>query len=253
MNLGNISVIVTCYNEGKNIRRCLEKLDGFGEVIVVDSFSTDSTMEIAREFPVIIYQRPYVSAAKQKNWAISLVKNEWVLVLDADESLSSQLKAEISALGEDFACEGVWIRRQSEYLGKKIRHCGWQRDKVLRLFRKNCGTYDEQEVHEEISLNGKTVFLTSRLEHYPYSTIEQHFDKINEYSSRGARDYIEGGGRFPIVNTVLHPPFRFVRMYFFQGGFLDGVRGFILCLISSYGVFLKYAKAWEYRGFKKKQ
>jgi glycosyltransferase involved in cell wall biosynthesis len=251
MNLSDVSVVVTCFNEEDNIRRCLEGVMGFGEVIVVDSFSTDNTIDIAREFPVAIYRRPYASAAKQKNWAIALTKNKWVLVVDADESVSSELKAEIEALIDNDGPHGFWIRRVSEYLGKRIRYCGWQRDKVLRFFDKTHGSYDEREVHEEIALDGEQGYLRSRLVHFPYTRLEQHFDKINEYSSRGARDYIDRGGKHPILNTLLHPPFRFLRMFAMQRGFLDGLHGFILCLLSSYSVFLKYAKAWEYRRQKK--
>jgi glycosyltransferase involved in cell wall biosynthesis len=247
MNLRDVSVVITCFNEEDNIRRCLNGLMNFGEVIVVDSFSTDGTLDIAREYPVQIFRRPYPSAAKQKNWGIALAKNNWVLIVDADESISPELRSEIEALSEKDAVNGYWIRRVSEYLGKQIRYCGWQRDKVLRFFDKTRGSYDEREVHEEVVLEGETDYLTSRLDHFPYNRIDQHFDKINEYSSRGARDYVDSGGRHPILNTVLHPPFRFLRMYALQRGFLDGLHGFILCLLSSYSVFLKYAKAWEYR------
>jgi len=246
MNLRDISVVITCFNEEDNIRRCLDGVKDFGEVILVDSFSTDGTLDIAREYPVIIYRRPYLSAAKQKNWAIARTVNRWVLVIDADEEVPHELASEIEAISEQQGWSGYWIRRSSEYLGKRIRHCGWQRDKVLRLFDKNRGSYNEREVHEEVVLAGDHGYLRSRLHHFPYTRIEQHFDKINEYSGRGARDYIDGGGKHPLWNTFLHPPFRFFRMYVLQRGFLDGLHGFILCLLSSYSVFLKYAKAWEY-------
>ncbi|MFH1755148.1 MAG: glycosyltransferase family 2 protein [Candidatus Latescibacterota bacterium] len=247
MNLRDVSVIITCFNEASNIRRCLDGVTGFGEVIVVDSFSSDATVGIAGEYPVMLFRRPYLSAAKQKNWAIALANNDWVLVVDADEAVPRELRAEIEALPESGARDGYWIRRISEYLGKPIRRCGWQRDKVLRFFNKTRGRYNEREVHEEVVLQGGTGYFNSRLVHFPYSRIEQHFDKINEYSSRGARDYIDRGGKHPILNTLLHPPFRFIRMYLLQRGFMDGLHGFILCLLSSYSVFLKYAKAWEYR------
>jgi glycosyltransferase involved in cell wall biosynthesis len=247
VDLSDVSVIIICYNEERNIRRCLEGLDGFGEIVVVDSFSTDQTVSIAREFPVVIYQRPFVSAAKQKNWAISIVKNDWILILDSDEALTPELKMEIAQLNPGQQIQGYWLRRRSQYLGRKIRHCGWQRDKVLRLFHKPAGRYDETEVHEEISLGGQAGIMIHFLDHYPYSGLDQHLKKINDYTSRGAHDYIDRGGRFPIANSILHPPFRFIRMYIVQAGFLDGLPGFVLCLLSTYGVFLKYAKAWELR------
>jgi glycosyltransferase involved in cell wall biosynthesis len=244
LNLRDISVIVTTFNEETNLGRCLRAVNGFGEIIVVDSFSSDRTLEIARSFPSTIYTRPYRSAARQKNWALRQAKNGWVLILDADEEASEALVAEIKELDTN-ACDGYWIRRESDYLGGPIRHCGWQRDKVLRLFRRSAGRYEEREVHEEVTLGRPARILRHYLKHYPYARVEQHFRKIDEYSTRGARDYISGGGRMPVFNMLVHPPFRFLRMYFLQRGVLDGYRGFILCLLSSYGVFLKYAKAWE--------
>lgn len=244
MNLRDISVIVTTFNEEANVGRCLRAMSDFGEIIVVDSFSGDRTLEIARSFPATIYSRAYRSAAQQKNWALDRARNDWVLILDADEEATDSLIAEIRELDPN-GSDGYWIRRQSDYLGGPIRHCGWQRDKVLRLFRRSAGRYQEREVHEEVALGKPSPILRRHLKHYPYARVDQHFRKIDEYSTRGAKDYLTGGGRVPVVNMLLHPPFRFLRMYFLQLGMLDGYRGFILCLLSSYGVFLKYAKAWE--------
>lgn len=241
----NISVIVTSYNESRNIARCLESVRGFGETVLVDSFSTDETLDIARRFPVNIYQRPYRSAAAQKNWALAVVQNRWVLILDADEAVSGELRAEIEALSQ--TADGYWIRRSSEYLGRSIRGCGWQRDKVLRLFDRTRGRYPVVEVHEEVALDGKVGMLEGRLIHYPYADIHHHLRKINEYTSRGARECLDHGEKFALAKMFLHPPFRFLRMYILQRGFLDGAPGLTLCLLSSYSVLLKYAKAWESR------
>ncbi|MFQ5511903.1 MAG: glycosyltransferase family 2 protein [Candidatus Krumholzibacteriia bacterium] len=245
MNLSRISVIVTSFNEAANISRCLEGLDGFGEIILVDSFSTDDTLEKAREYPVTIYQRPYESAARQKNWALERVRHPWVLILDADEALTEGLKREIAGMDESGGPDGFWIRRQSEYLGRTIRHCGWQRDKVLRFFRPGLGRYEERAVHEEVTLEGREAIMDGKLHHFPYRKVGSHLQKLREYSSRGAIDYVDKGGRFALLNMLLHPPFRFLRMYVLQLGVLDGSRGLMLCLLSSYGVYLKYAKAWE--------
>lgn len=251
MNFQEISVIVTTYNEAANIGRCLASARGFGETIVVDSFSTDNTLEVARRYPATVFVRPYRSAAVQKNWALSIVRNRWVLILDADEELSDDLREEMLRLQTNGA-KGYWIRRTSSYLGAGIRGCGWQRDKVLRLFDRTAGRYKNIEVHEEIELDGRAGFLKARLNHYPYRDVQHHIEKINEYSSRGARDYIESGGRFALVNMIVHPPFRFFRMYVLQRGFLDRSQGFLLCLLSAYSVFLKYAKAWEYQRWKRR-
>jgi len=246
MNLRCVSVIVTTLNEEANIEACLAPLGGFGEIIVVDCFSADSTLDIARRFPALILSRPYESAAKQKNWALDLARHRWVLVLDADEVVSPGILREIEEFDETSEVGGFWIRRESHYLGGAIRHCGWQRDKVLRFFDREKGKYEEVEVHEEVSVRGKVSMLRGALTHHPYRMIEQHLDKIEQYSTRGAREFVRHGGRFAMIRMLLDPPFRMLRMYVLQRGFLDGKRGFLLCLLSSYGVFLKYAKAWEY-------
>lgn len=252
MKLKDISVIVTSANEAANIGRCLDSVRGrFDEIILVDSFSSDDTLDIARKYPVTIYVRYYRSAAEQKNWALSTVKNRWVLILDADEELSEPLSEEIQRLETD-GTHGYWIRRSSVYLGTKIRGCGWQRDKVLRLFDRTRGRYREVEVHEEVELDGVSGVLKERFLHYPYKDVHHHLQKINQYSSRGAKDYVERGGRLPLFNMIVHPPFRFFRMYVLQRGFLDRSRGLLLCLLSAYSVFLKYAKAWEYKRWKRR-
>ncbi len=245
MNLSAISVLITTYNEEKNIERCLEPLRGFGEILLVDSHSTDRTVEIAARHGVRTVSRPYESAAKQKNWALQQMTHDWVLILDADEALSAELKREIEALDSPPACEGYWIHRQSDYLGHRIRFCGWQRDKVLRLIHRQKARYRETEVHEEIVLDGEPGFLFHRLRHYPYASIEQHVRKINTYTTRGAVDFVRRGGRFPLLRLLVHPPLRFLRMYIVRGGVFDGLPGLLLCLLSSYSVMLKYAKAWE--------
>jgi glycosyltransferase involved in cell wall biosynthesis len=251
MDPKNVSVIITCRNEAPNIARCLDSVTGFGEILLVDSFSSDQTLEIARSYPVAIYVRPYRSAAAQKNWALSMVKHRWVLILDADEELSEALREEIRGLESD-GTDGYWIRRPSSYLGVTIRGCGWQRDKVLRLFDRERGRYGEVEVHEEVSLQGRAGVLSGHLLHHPYRDVHHHLEKINEYSSRGAKNYSDRGGRWAMLNLLLHPPFRFVRMYFLQRGFVDGAQGLLLCLLSAYSVFMKYAKVWEYQGWKRR-
>ena len=244
MNLASISVVVTAFNEGANVGRCLDSARGFGERIVVDSFSGDDTVAVARERASVVYQRPYASPPDQKNWAVAQARHDWVLVLDADEALEDATREEIAALDPgDHA--GFWIRRRSDYLGRTIRGCGWQRDKVLRLYDRRRGRYPEAWVHEEVALDGPAGRLSGRLRHTPYRDVEQHLSKIDTYTTRGARQYLERGGRMALVNMLVHPPFRFLRMYVLQAGVRDGYAGLVLCLLSSYSVFLKYAKAWE--------
>jgi glycosyltransferase involved in cell wall biosynthesis len=244
MNLSGISVVVTTYNEAPNIARCLDSVRGFGEVLVVDSFSGDDTVAAARARATAVYQRPYVSPSEQKNWATARAGSDWVLVLDADEALGGELRAEIEALDPRDRC-GFWIRRRSDYLGRTIRGCGWQRDKVLRLYDRRRASYPPARVHEEVEADGPVGRLAAPLAHTPYRGVAHHLEKIDAYTTRGARQYVERGGRFALAKLALHPPLRFLRMYVLQRGFLDGYPGLVLCLLSSYSVFLKYAKAWE--------
>ncbi len=244
MNLDRVSVVVTAFNEAATLARCLDSVRGFGEVIVVDSFSDDATAEIARLRASVVYRRRYLSPPDQKNWAAARARNDWLLVLDADESLDEETRAEIATL-EPGEHAGFWIRRRSDYLGRTIRGCGWQRDKVLRLYDRRRGSYPDAWVHEEVELAGQAGWLSGRLRHTPYRDVAHHLAKIDVYTTRGARQYVERGGRAALFNMLVHPPFRFLRMYVLQRGIADGYAGLVLCLLSSYSVFLKYAKAWE--------
>jgi glycosyltransferase involved in cell wall biosynthesis len=244
MNPRAISVIVTTRNEAENLPRCLASVRGFAEVIVVDSFSSDATVDSARSARATVFQRAYRSPSDQKNWGVSRACNDWVLVLDADEWVSDELRSEIESLEvRDHA--GFWIYRRSEYLGRPIRGCGWQRDKVLRLYDRRRGHYPEARVHEEVVLVGPAGRLRSRIGHRPYRDVAHHVEKIDDYTARGARQAVERGLRAPWLHLLLHPPFRFLRMYVLQLGIRDGYPGLVLCLLSSAGVFLKYARAWE--------
>jgi glycosyltransferase involved in cell wall biosynthesis len=246
MNLSSISVIVTAFNESGVIQRCLDGARAFGERIVVDSFSDDGTAAVARGSATTVYRRPYRSPSDQKNWAVARARNDWVLVLDADEVVDDGLRDEIARL-ESGDRVAFWLRRRNEYLGRTIHGCGWQRDRVLRLYDRRYAAYLPAHVHEALEAKGPTGMLRTPLRHTPYRDVAHHIDKIDSYTTRGARQYVERGGRHALTRMFLHPPFRFLRMFVLQAGFADGYAGLVLCLLSSYSVFLKYAKAWELR------
>jgi glycosyltransferase involved in cell wall biosynthesis len=244
MILRNLSVIVTTRDEAANVGRCLASVRDLGEIIVVDSFSGDNTVEISRRARATVFQRPYTSPPDQKNWAVARARNDWVLVLDADEWLDTALIREIERLDPGIHA-GFWIYRRSEYLGRTIRGCGWQRDRVLRLYDRRRGTYPAAMVHEEVALDGVAGRLNARLDHRPYRDVAHHIRKIDGYTAKGARQALNRGLRAPWLHMLLHPPFRFVRMYLLQLGIRDGYPGLVLCLLASASVFLKYARAWE--------
>ena len=238
--LSNVSLIVITYNEESNIEKCIESVHGIGEIIVVDSFSTDETVGIAKRLGADVFQRPYISAADQKNWAVEKVERDWILILDADESLSAELRNEIAKTLENPDQDGYWLRRRNVFLGTRIRFCGWQRDKVLRLFKRGAGHYPAKAVHEKLELKGRSGKLRGFLDHDPYRDLDDYMRRMRSYSKRGAKELFKRGrGWFPAI--VARPFARFIRMYFLQLGFLDGAAGLHLCRLAASGVFLKYS------------
>ena len=242
--LSDVSLVVITLNEEDNLDRCLASASGVGEIIVVDSFSEDRTVEIARRYGAKVSQRPFVSAADQKNQAIGMADHSWILLLDADEALSPELRLEIEEAVLAPRADGYAIRRRSEFLGTVIRHCGWGGDRVVRLFRRGKGRYPETAVHERLALDGSVARLVGVIEHRPYRSLSDYVDRMESYSRRGAVELRrKNRSWFPAI--VTHPAARFVRMYLIQLGFLDGAAGFVLCMLAATSVFYKYAALRE--------
>jgi len=241
-----LSIIIPTLNEADNIAACLESVQWADEVTVVDSFSTDSTVQICKNYGVKVIEHEYVNSAAQKNWILPQVSNRWVLIVDADERVTKPLRDEIAALLETGpACEGYWIRRRNCFMGREIRHCGWERDKVLRFFDRTRGRYEEKHVHAEVMLDGKVGFLRECLLHDSYRDFSAYLTKLDRYSDWGARQTLEKGSNLAVAKLLLRPPARFLKMYVLRLGFLDGIQGFILCSLASLSVFMKYAKLWK--------
>jgi len=238
--LADLSLVVITLDEEDNIEACIESAQGAGEVIVVDSFSSDSTVEKARALGAIVYEREFISNADQKNWAMERATRPWVLILDADERLTPELREEIAGRIAAPDADGYWIYRRTEFLGTPIRHCGWDRDRVLRVMRQGRGSYPGRAVHEKLVLEGAAATLSGKIEHSPYRDLDDYIERMWRYSMRGAIELRRRGVRwFPRI--LLRPPARFLRMYLLQLGFLDGTAGLVLCLLAGAGVMLKYA------------
>jgi glycosyltransferase involved in cell wall biosynthesis len=242
--LSSCTLVVVTLNEEDRISRCLESAAGVGEIVVVDSFSGDRTVDIARAHGAQVYQRKFTTAADQKNWAIAKASKDWILLLDADEALSTELAHEMEKAIDGPLVDGYRLRRRSEFLGRTIGHCGWGDEWIVRLFRRGRGHYPEREVHESLLLEGRAAKLAGCIEHRPYRGIADYIDRMKSYSLRGATE-LHGKGASWFPGIVTHPAGRFVRMYVLQLGFLDGVSGFLLCALASSGVLLKYAALWE--------
>ncbi len=242
-----VTVIITTFNEEVNVADCVRSVLWADEILLVDSYSTDRTLEIAGGFPVTVLQREYFGSAAQKNWALDRAHNEWVLIIDADERVPEKLAREIlTVLASKPAVEGFYIRRENVFIDRVIRHSGWSTDKVVRLFRRDRGRYPNRRVHADLEIAGPVPVLRHAFLHYTFRTFEQYFPKFLNYAEWGAAQAFRDGRRAGVAEIVLRPWWRFVRTYFLQLGLLDGMYGFVLCMLQSFGVFLKYARLWEY-------
>jgi glycosyltransferase involved in cell wall biosynthesis len=243
-----LSVIITTFNEEVNIADCIESVAWADEILVVDSFSTDRTVEVAKRYPVRLLQREYYGSAAQKNWAIDRVEHGWVLIVDADERVTVPLAAEILVLlTRSPQVDGYYIRRENVFIDRVMRHSGWSTDKVIRLFRRDKGRYPNRRVHADLAIEGPTPELDHPFLHYTFRSFGQYFDKFLNYAEWGAAQAFREGRTVGVLEIAGRPFWRFFRTYFLQLGFLDGLHGLVLCTLQSFGVFLKYARLWEYR------
>lgn len=247
-----ISVALITLNEEANLPHTLESVqplvrDGRGEIIIVDSGSTDRTLEIARSFGAKLFIEAWKGFAAQKNSAMEKASADWVLQLDADEAIEPRLADEISSvLGRDPDLIGFWVPRKNFFLGRWIKHGGFYPDPKLRLIRRGAGKFEEYGAHPTIKVDGATGRLKYALTHNAYPTLRGYIDHMNSYSSSGAEVAIAKGHRgFNLLNIVVRPKLTFLYNYILRLGFLDGREGFLLHIYHAVYVSWKYAKAWE--------
>lgn len=272
-----LSVVIITYNEEANICRTLESVqplvaDGKGEIIVVDSGSTDRTVEIAKSHGAKVFIEEWKGYAAQKNSAIEKATGDWILSLDGDEEVDAELSGELNGCTDDTskipkssrewclttrqsadleylkgAPQGFFLRRKNLFLGRWMKHGGFWPDPKLRLFRHGTGRVESRTVHEDVRVQGSTKSIPyGALIHHSYPTLSDYIDHMNRYSSLGAEMVIaKGKVRFSFLNIVLRPLFTFTYNYFFRLGFLDGREGLLLHLYHAVYVSWKYAKAWE--------
>lgn len=240
-----LTVTVLTMNEEDNIERCLKSIQWADEILVVDSGSTDKTMEICRKYGCSIIETTWLGFGPTRQLSIKHASYDWILVIDADEEVTEALAQRIKQiLASPDEKKGYRFKRNAFYLDKLIKFC-WGRDFTLRLFNRKNGNYNDNSVHESVNLDAEIVKFKEQILHYTYPTIESHLNKINLYSSLGALQSYEKGKRSSIIKAVLRGFYFFIEMYFFRLGFLDGKEGFILSIISSYGSSIKYFKIWE--------
>jgi len=243
-----LSVVVITYNEEHNIKRCLDSVVEIAdEIVLVDSFSKDRTEEIARSYNVKWIQNPFGGHIEQKNFAMQQASNDYVLSLDADESLSPELLSEIKKIKIDCRHDGYIFNRLNNYCGKWIRYSGWYPDKKLRLWNKNKGRWGGVNPHDRVEMQKDSSVLRVKKDilHYSYYSIEEHFKQSDYFSTIAAKQALQRGKRATLLHVIISPAVRFVKNYFIKFGFLDGYYGLVIASLEARANFYKYLKIWK--------
>jgi glycosyltransferase involved in cell wall biosynthesis len=242
-----VSAIVVCFNEEENIGSCLESLRWCDEIVVVDSFSTDGTVAVCRQFTDRVLQRAWAGYRDQKAFAHSQTTKDWVLLVDADERVTAELRDEIvQALKRDEGCyAGYAIPRLVYYLRRWWRRGGWYPDYDVRLFRREHATWGGQDPHEKIRVDGRVRRLKHPLHHFTYRDMADHLGRINRFTSIAAQELRREGRHARVYDAFLRPAARFFSFYILKRGFMEGFAGFYVAVTAAMYVFLKYAKLWE--------
>lgn len=242
-----LSVTIITKNEEANIERCLKSVDWADEIVVVDSESTDRTVEICEAFASCkVFRLPWEGFGKTKQKAVDQAGNDWILSIDADEQVSPELREKIlDILSAGPQYNGYRIKRRSFYLGKLMRYSGWNSDYQLRLFNKKFGRFNKKTVHESVQMSGPVGRIEEVLFHYTYPDVSAHVEKMDRYASLAAEALYKQGDKASLFEALLHAKMKFLKMYIVQLGFLDGRAGLILALNSAYGAYLKYLKLWK--------
>lgn len=251
--MAKITAIIPTLNEEANVTNALRSVAFADEVIVIDSYSTDKTVEIARSHGAIIFQREFDDFSSQKIFAIQQAKYDWIFLLDADETLNEELQKEIRERADDpddFV--GFFIYRKFFFKNRRLKFSGWQHDKVVRLFNRQFCQY-KGKVHEKIVSTGKIGFLKHKILHYSYKDINRYKKKLDFYAFLQAKELYEKNKRVNLYHFLIKPIARFVIQYFIKLGFVDGIYGFIICRVHAHGVYLRYKKLLELRHLEKKR
>lgn len=249
-----ISAFIICCNEERNIERCLESVQWCDEIVVVDSGSSDGTLEIVSRFTNAIFHRQWTGFVDQKRFALGKCSHEWVLNIDADEVVSPELKSEILQVlsldvPEVSPINGYQLSRVVFYMGRWWRRGGWYPEYRLRLCRKSATTWGGNDPHEKASVTGRTKRLSGELRHYTYTDLSSQILALNRFSAAAAKTLHAKGERYSLFKLLLRPLSRFFKFYILKGGFREGLAGLIVAMAEAFYVFLKYAKLWEIERF----
>jgi glycosyltransferase involved in cell wall biosynthesis len=239
----DVTVVIAARNEASNIGDCIDSVHWARQVLVVEDGSADDTVGVAFAAGATVFSNPFVSIGMQRNAAIERAASDWILVVDADERGSDELGKEIASVVSGARHDAYRVPRRNLFLGKEVRHGGWERDKPVRLFRKSL-RYNASRVHEHVETSGAVGELENCLTHEPYASLDSWFEKLGRYSRWWAEDRFEKGRRVGVGSVVFRPPLRFLTMYLLRGGLLDGSRGALLACMAATSVMAKYSRLW---------
>ena len=243
-----ISVSMIVRDEEDNIREVCESVAWADEIVIVDSDSSDRTVEIARELTDKIFEREFKGYKDKHEFADALTTGDWILWIDADERVTPELRKSIEklrALDADQLADGYRIARKTFYMDRWIRHSGWYPDYQMRLYRKNKSYWDGVAPHETARVNGRVETLNGELLHYTKRDLSEHHRVLDSYATLAAEHLVKTGMQVGAFSILIKSVAAFLRTYFLKQGFRDGVPGLIIAMFTAYGVFLKYAKVWE--------
>lgn len=239
-----ISATIITYNEERNIARAIESLRCADEILVVDSGSSDRTVEIAEKLGACVIDSPWPGYAKQKNLAAERASHDWILSIDADEFVSEGLEAEVFSLKKsEPQFDAYTMPRLAKYLGKWIHHSGWYPDRKIRLYNRKNATWIGEYVHESVKVNGKVGHLESNLLHFTCDSLSEHLKTMDRYTTLAAEQLLAAKETPTWGRLIFEPPWTFCRTYFLKLGFLDGVEGLAIANMAALYNFIKYAKA----------
>ncbi|MBN2867612.1 MAG: glycosyltransferase family 2 protein [Flavobacteriaceae bacterium] len=240
-----ISALAITYNEEKNVERYIKSLSFADEIIIVDSFSTDKTVEIAKQLGAKVIQREFDHFSAQKNFALTLAKHDWVTFFDLDEIVTPKLANEIkNTVSNPTNAKAFKVKRNFYFMGKRLKYSGFQTDYVVRLFDKNHCKYNGKLVHEAIVTTSVIKTLKHTADHYTYKTFDDYNLKLTKYSRLKAEELYEKNVRPNLYHFLFRPWYRFMHQYIVRLGFLDGKEGFIVSYLSGFMVFKRYIQLW---------
>jgi len=248
MERKKVSATVITFNEEKNIEDCLKSIMWADEIVVVDSESTDRTVEIARRFTDKVFVNPWPGHKQQKNIAIGHTSHDWILSIDADERASPEIEDFVKKVLIDPKADGYQFRRENIFLGKKLWHGGWYPDRILRLFNKNKGQFGGINPHDRVFIETGTVIdSTAAFTHLAYDSLSQFLKKQDFYSTIAAQEKFQPGKQYRVMPLIIliKGAWKFFEVYILKRGVLDGTHGFVAAMGAMCNTIWKYSKIWE--------